>query len=327
VSDFWCISTYFNPGASVRRRRNLDEFLRFLELPLLLIELNDRGSPTVPCRDGCRVMAIAGETHLWQKERLLNIAVDALPDTVRYVAWLYCDVVLGETGWPDMARRQLLEDGGVLQLFSSAHQLHEEVDTTGLDRTSVFSAPTTDYAQSFARAAERGRLATGDALRGLVDCWAGDGRRDVAVADSRPQPGFAWAARREDLRRWRFYKHFVLGGGDRAFALAAAGRADLYLTKRPLTAAHGAHYRRWANHLAAGVRGRVSALPGELRHLWHGSPRHRQYRTRFDILLEHAFDPVRDVVAPAGRGLAWREPRGALARAARDYFLQRREDG
>ena len=40
---------------------------------------------------------------LWQKERLLNLALAALPDRCDAVAWLDCDVVFEDDDWPARA--------------------------------------------------------------------------------------------------------------------------------------------------------------------------------------------------------------------------------
>jgi hypothetical protein len=62
---------------------------------------------------------------LWQKERLLNLAVKAVPAGVNNIAWLDCDVILQRADWIDEAKRQL-DEFNVVQLFSDAIHLDRE---------------------------------------------------------------------------------------------------------------------------------------------------------------------------------------------------------
>lgn len=95
ASDLAVISCYFNPEQYASRRRNLDRFLQ----PIL------RGG--AECRivecvfgDGAWALAPASWVHrvrardvMWQKERLLNLALRLLPPRVTKVAWIDCDVL------------------------------------------------------------------------------------------------------------------------------------------------------------------------------------------------------------------------------------------
>lgn len=54
---------------------------------------------------------------MWQKERLLNIALAALPGECDSVAWLDCDVIFDSNDWPERAR-QALKSFAIVQLYS-----------------------------------------------------------------------------------------------------------------------------------------------------------------------------------------------------------------
>ena len=71
---------------------------------------------------------------LWQKERLLNLAVKAVPAGVKHIAWFDCDVILQRANWIDEARRQL-DEFSVVQLFSDAiHLDSDDYEKTSAER-------------------------------------------------------------------------------------------------------------------------------------------------------------------------------------------------
>jgi hypothetical protein len=50
---------------------------------------------------------ISGGAVLWQKERLLNLAIKSVPLYVKNIAWLDCDVIFDRSDWADRANAQL----------------------------------------------------------------------------------------------------------------------------------------------------------------------------------------------------------------------------
>ncbi|WP_353228399.1 hypothetical protein [Novosphingobium sp.] len=53
----------------------------------------------------------------------------------------------------------------------------------------------------------------------------------------------------------------------------------------------------------------------------------RNYAGRYRILVDHGYDPQRDLVQEPGQPLRWAKPDHPLAKAVGDYFFARREDG
>jgi len=90
------VTSYFNPMRSRRRLANYRTF-----------------------RHADHLIQLSGGDIMWQKERLLNIALEAVPDKVEDLAWIDCDLVFESPDWPDAARRALKSDN-VIQLFSEA---------------------------------------------------------------------------------------------------------------------------------------------------------------------------------------------------------------
>ena len=46
------------------------------------------------------LIQLRGRDVMWQKERLLNLALRALPDECRKVVWVDCDVILEQATGP-----------------------------------------------------------------------------------------------------------------------------------------------------------------------------------------------------------------------------------
>src|SRR4051794_25701615 len=126
----WAVTCYFNPVGYRRRLANYREFRRRLAAPLVTVELSYRGDFELRPGDADRLNQLRGRDVLWQKERLLNVALRALPASCRYVAWLDCDVIFSRDDWPADAAR-LLEQYRVVQLFRRLYHLPHDWSGAG----------------------------------------------------------------------------------------------------------------------------------------------------------------------------------------------------
>lgn len=302
----WAITAYFNPGRFRRRRANYRTFRRALKLPLLTVEWSPEGRFDLDDQDADRVLRVAGGDLMWQKERLLNLAVAALPRDCEQVAWLDCDVVFADERWvPDMLAE--LRQAAVVQLFARVVHLPAEPPAPPLLTRDALLA---------------GAHAAPPPPPGEADPLEASERRRLA---ERPSSGHAWAARRELLAEHGLYDACVCGAGDMATALAALGKPQAFLDEYPLNAAQREHYAAWAARFGDAVAGKVGCLSGTLQHLFHGRMVDRQYRTRMARLAESGFDPSRLRLGAHG-AWQWAAPDAGLARFMADYFRDRRED-
>src|SRR5215204_4074910 len=97
TQPLWAITSYFNPMRYGRRLANYRLFREHLPLPLIPVELSF-GANDFELREGEAdvLIQLRGQDVLWQKERLLNVALGELPSGCTKVVWLDCDVVFGE---------------------------------------------------------------------------------------------------------------------------------------------------------------------------------------------------------------------------------------
>jgi hypothetical protein len=194
-SDLWAITTYFNPCNYQNRRKGYEVFRQNLQIPLLTVELSFNGEFHLEEGDAEILIQRTSEDVMWQKERLLNLAVEALPDFCGKVAWVDCDLVFENDDWPEAARKAL-EKYPVIQPFQYAYDLKPGL--TGPDFAPKMCNPRCEsYASLYCK-----RLLPEGLLK-LPD------KRSLGIT-----PGYAWAARRDLLLRHTLYDACIVGGGD-----------------------------------------------------------------------------------------------------------------
>jgi hypothetical protein len=303
--EFWVITSYFNPCGYETRRRNFELFRAGVEragVPLLAVECAFGRTPFALGRSR-GVVRVRGRSVMWQKERLLNVALSRLPTGCRKVAWVDCDVLFENGTWAAEAA-DALDEVPVVQLF---------------DR--VVRLPPGESADA----------GSGHAYAGFVSRYLRDPSAPrLTDFDAHGHTGFAWAARRELLERHGLYDACVAGSGDHvmAHALCGAGARD-GCVRRTLGRAtpHLRHFAEWCRRLRRDVRGRVGFVPGKLLHLWHGDKRNRRYLGRNRRLAAYGFDPARDLRLNPTGCWEWASDKPELRRWLVEYFEGREEDG
>jgi hypothetical protein len=298
------LTTYFNSHGYRTKRRNYDRFRERIEasgLRLVTVECAF-GTDEFELPPGPGVRRVRGRDLMWQKERLLNLAISELPKSARKVAWLDGDILFERPDWAVRAAR-LLDDVPVVQLFDRAIRLPRDHD----------------------------------AYTGAGDLWDSF----AAVYRTRPQillsgdfaahghTGFAWAARREWLDAHGLYDACIAGSGDHMIAHAACGDWTSPCIRRIIgdNNRHRDYFTAWAKRQYRDVRAALGCVPGTLLHLWHGETENRRYVLRNRELAEFGFDPSADVRIGASGCWEWSSRKAELHRWARDYFGHRREDG
>lgn len=302
--DLWVITCHFNPAGYALRPRNYEVFrerLRRQRVPVVTVECTFGGAgPTLPPSPD--VLHVRARDVLWQKERLLNLALRAVPAWVPKIAWLDADVLLDDH-WAEETS-ELLERAVVAQPFERAVRLPPGRDEDDGASDEGF--------WGFCREVTR--------MPSLLE---------QGSYDPHGHTGFAWAARRELLDACGLYEACVAGSADHVMAHAFAGGLGSACVSRIFGAndAHERHFRAWAAQVAAQLGGRpVAHARGTLRHLWHGELRHRGYLARNRELAALRFDPARDLVAVDGEPLNFSLARPDLRAWADGYFRRRHED-
>ncbi len=295
----WALTSYFNPVGYRRRRANYRAFRERLGVPLVAVELANGAGFELTEDDADVLIQLRDGDVMWQKERLLNVALSALPASCRKVVWLDCDIVFAEEDWAERVSA-VLERFLLVQAFS-------RVDHLSADGDVMCTRP------SAAHAIESGL--TGSSQFGLPTLH-GPGSTNN---------GLAWAARRELLDEAGFYDTCIVGGGDTAMVAAAHGRFEI--ATRSMSEKQEAHYLDWARSFHGMVGGEMSFADGLVSHLWHGDFEGRRYRARHDALKRFGFDPLDDIAYTADGGWRWTTAKPGLHQHVTNYFASRNEDG
>jgi hypothetical protein len=304
VSDLCAITCYYNPAGYRTKAANFEVFEKALAssgVPLTTVECAFGDEPFTLDTAG-QLLRVRARDVMWQKERLLNLAVQAVPESCVKVVWLDCDVIFENAEWPRLTS-SLLESKAVVQPFEAVVRLpqgHVSYQGEGEEWASFASTMLTDPNAML----------------------SGDFRRHGHT-------GFAWAARRDIVEKHGLYDACISGSGDHMIAHAFAGDWESRCLDRILggNTAHRAHFARWAKSLYPDVRARIGVVPGRLLHLWHGDHANRRYVLRNQELEAFGFDPDRDIRISESGCWEWAGDRPDLKRWSEDYYRNRKEDG
>ncbi len=309
VIGLWAVTCYFNPVGYRRRLENYRLFRQRLTVPLVTVELSFDGNFQLREEDADILVQIHGGDVMWQKECLLNIALQRVPKNCDKIAWLDCDIVFGSNDWAEQASHAL-DSFLLVHLFQERHDLPRHASAHEL-RT--WNEPPTSYSVVY-------KLAAGEA--NPEDLFLAN-----APVERRSTAGLAWASRRQVLEKHGLYDACILGTGDRVMLCAGLGKLDYGVRATLMNKRSAQHYLAWACPYSETVRGRVGAVCGRLFHLWHGEIKDRGYEQRYRQLQAFDFDPFNDIALDRSGCWRWNSDKKGLHAFVRSYFQSRNEDG
>lgn len=305
----WAITAYYNPVPYRRRLANYRIFRERLGVPLLTVELAYGTVPELGPGDADILVQIPGRDVMWQKERLLNVAVARLPPECDKVVWLDADVLFAEDGWPARLER-LLDEVPLAQAFTRVHYLTRDWQPGASVHEAI----------DFTRAALSKAVADGTPASAAFT-------RPMTGIRTQPAAGLAWAARRSLLERHGLYDAGISGGGDRLLASAAYRCFEVIASQHCMNERRQAHYRAWADRWADSVGGSIGILDAEIFNQWHGDFANRAHGERHRRIDGLGYDPATDIALDEHGAWRWTSHKPELHAYLRDYFLARQEDG
>jgi hypothetical protein len=308
-AELWAITSYFNPAGYRRRRENYHAFRQRLGVPLVTVEMAHGDAFDLAAGDADVLVQLGGGDVMWQKERLLNIALAAVPPACRKVAWIDADVIFARPDWVEGAS-VLLDRQPIVQLFARTHYMPADLPT---DRFEPGAAEL--MRPSIAYAVSRG-----------VDPRAGL-EEPGALPQSANATGMAWAARRDFVQEHGFYDACIIGGGDRALIAAGYNEPESLIQRHRMHGRRAEHYLAWARRFGKAVAGDIGMLEGDVYHLWHGELARRGALVRNPTLAGFGFDPLGDIAIDADGPWRWASDKPAMHDYLKAYFVSRREDG
>lgn len=260
-----------------------------------LADLNDHPRVThIPVR---------ATTLVWNKESLINLGLSRLPEDAYYVATLDADIQFRRKGWGLQVIRAL-DLYPVVQPWDKCYDLgpNDEHIATHSSFASVFHSgqPVTPTGPKF---------------------WQSDAGPYVY-----PHSGFAWAYTRDFLDKvGGLIEVGGMGSGDHHMALALVGQVDKSVPGN----AHQNYIdvlKRWESRALIHANQKIGFVHGTLEHLFHGAKKKRGYVSRWDLFIEHNFDPLSDLKRNTYGVLEFAGNKPALERAFDRYLRSRDED-
>lgn len=275
---------------------------------LVLVELafGDRHHECDPQDPDITYIKVRGNSELFHKENMINIALRALPPDYSYACICDTDIAFENEDWA-------LETIHQLQVYPVVQPFEQCADMTA--RGSILQVH-----QSF------GKLhATGVKMQ-----------RNAQEVYQHGHPGYALAFRKEVIEAvgGRFLDSCILGSGDHSTILAMVGRASDSFPQ-------GVHknYEKiildWEKKIFKVVNGDIGYTEGSIKHFFHGPKQAfrsggkevgRAYISRWKILLENQFDPEEDIYYNKDGIIELTGSKPKLTNDIRSYLRARRED-
>lgn len=267
-----------------------------VKLHVAEIAFGDRHHEVTGQVQGASELQLRTSHEIWHKENAINLAVrHLLPPDWRYVAWVDADVFFSTPNWA-LETIHALQHYPVVQPWSEVLDLGPHGNVLNMFR-------------SFGSVIQRGL-------------------RPQRYSDEPyifGHSGFGWACTRHFWENVGGLMDFpILGSSDHHMCFAMINDAK-YSVHGKMTPAFLKKVLDWQTLAYRQTSGHVGYVPGRAEHRWHGPKVARRYRERWQILIDHKFDPDQDLRRDA-QGLLCLVGKPHLAEAVRRYFRERNED-
>ena len=291
----YVVLPYFN-FCGFKRRRDL--FVQFVNeiasVSGIRVVISEAESPT-PLPRGLPVwrhMTFKTPSRIWIKENLVNLAVNRLPNSWKYMSWIDADLTFLNQNWVRDTIHEL-QTADVVQLWRSAVNLGAQGETLKVD---------TSFAYMF--------ISSGTP-------WVPTDKYGFWHS------GYAWACTRKaydqmgGLIDWA-----ILGSGDRHMAMALAGLAD-----KSCPGNIHPNYKVLLDDFQKKMKNfKTSYVDGTIVHHWHGAFANRRYKERWEILTKNQFDPFVDIGMEADGTVRLTKDGKRFEALLDEYFIGRKED-
>lgn len=262
----------------------------------------DRPFQLIPS-DGSYVhIPMRARTAAWNKESAANEVIRHLPADAVGVCWEDMDIEHRDPEWAIKAMH-------ALQLWPVIQTWSESLDLGPRGEVMQIEGKRVRY--SF------GKLYSMYGPAVLGNKKYGD----------RGHPGYSWAATMDFLNAVGLLLDISgLGAADHQMAMGIVGHPELSI--------HGQTHPNYQKQILAWderafdfTHGRLGYIDGRVEHWFHGKKANRKYQGRWDILVNHQFDPTTDLVRNRWGLIEVTHKKPAMLRDMENYYMQRNEDG
>lgn len=286
-----------NPCQFARRYILAREFIKRIEMDddvlLYVVELayNDQ-KYYITQKNNKRHLQLHANIPLWHKENMINVAVKKLlPKNWKAFAWIDADVEFESSTWASDALKILNGHSDVLQLFSHCIDMAKNETTMTVHNS---------FSYQYCKGLPYGKG---------VNFW---------------HPGYAWACTRKAYEKMGgLYDLGILGSGDNIMSLSFINNGIKSINSNSTN-----EYKQSILDFQNNVnKFRIGYVPGVILHYYHGSKKNRKYTERWQILINHSYDPYSYVkYNDDGLLIPTDKCPKQLLDDILNYFLERNED-
>lgn len=289
-----CITCYFNISNSKNVKQNYIKFRQNFKLPITTVELafNDQD---FFIEDSIKIRG-NNNNLLWQKERLLNIAISSFSNKPDAIIWIDCDILFHDETWIQKTIKQL-ENYPVVQLFSEVFENYNNIKNNNFGY--AYLSRKINNIKKFTNNnsyinGQFGKTGLGWAIRSDVLTNNLEDTSIVGVSDL------------HQVILWE-------GAWDNHYLQIMPPKYRLHILKKGF-----AHYLK--------VQGNIGYIDSTIEHLYHGSFKNRNYYNKQKILIDHNFDPENDIAIDHNGLWKWNSDKTNLHNDIENIFYTRKED-
>jgi hypothetical protein len=287
------------------------------------------------------VVQVRSDSVLWHKENMLNVGFSFLPPSCIYVAWVDADLQFLNLDIVDNTVHQL-QMYKVVQMFQNCvdmgptgevMQLHSSFGWCLRNRmTPPWALPAAAAADAASK--KKGAKKSSEGSEGSTTYYYSqpekkdedDDRKKDKVQQVFFHPGYAYAARLDTLNQLGGLLDIaIVGSGDHHMAYCMVGKGDMSIPGY-MHANYFSAIQKWQAMAERHVQRRLGYVNGTIVHGFHGFKHKRGYQSRWDILKDNVYDPLRDIKRNLHGVYEFTAPESQLAHDIIDYFKSRNED-
>lgn len=258
------IAVISNPCLFATRYILTKEFIHRIETEekdviLYVVELAYKGQKfLITDKKNKRHLQLQCDVPLWHKENMINLGVKhLLPSNWKAFAWIDADVEFENASWASDTLKILNGCKDIVQIFSHCDDMDIKERTMR-----IFNSAGFQYSKQ---------------------------QPYCGIGPNFWHPGYAWACTRKAYEKMGgLYDLGVLGSGDNIMMLSLIGQG-----LKAINELSSDEYKDSIVEFEKKCRGiRFGYVPGIIRHHFHGSKKNRKYSERWQILLNHDYNPL-----------------------------------
>lgn len=301
------VTCVFNPlrlKSRIRHARNsINEWVRDGAKVYLIECVNGERPYELDDLEGVVHIPVRAYGLAWNKENLLNIGISRLPHDAKYIMIADADIHFRKRSWA-------AETVHALQMHPVIQPWHSAIDLGPNDET-------IQVHRSFCSLFHEGKPVVPQGPK----FWRFDGGPYEYA-----HTGYCWAFTRRFLEEvGGLIEICGMGSADHHMALGLVGQIDRSYP-------HGTnqnyikHLKMWEARATRSANFNLGFVPQTIEHYFHGRKQDRGYVSRWDMFVEHDFDPNTDLKKNTYGVVEFAGNKPELIRSWDNYMRSRRED-